>query len=51
MEIIKKYTNSEDFTTLRDMFNSKTRFRYLLTHIMDIQNNIDSEVELGRGQV
>ncbi len=44
MEALRKYTNSEDFYILRDQFQSKSRYRYLLTQLMEIENHKEYEV-------
>jgi hypothetical protein len=34
MEVLKRFTNSEDFITLRDTFKTKDRLRFLLNQLM-----------------
>ena len=46
IEALKRFTNSEDFLILRDLFRPMDRLRHLLAQLMDLQNHKESTLYL-----
>lgn len=46
MEMLKRFTNSEDFMILRDTFNPKDRFRHLLKLLTDLEGQKKDQIAI-----